>query len=77
MSDLDKLENAVWRLLAELDHLRASNMKLLAALEPFSRQAVSEDAPCHAGLVSMKNCCRCGPILRARAAIAEAKGDKT
>jgi hypothetical protein len=47
---------------AEVDVLRA-------ALKPFTDEFIGEDAQCHKGIVPMERCARCGPILRARAAL--------
>jgi hypothetical protein len=55
-------------------HLIAEAPRLLEALRPFADQTVVEDALCHRGITTPARCCRCGPILAARAAIAKAEG---
>lgn len=57
------------------DRIRKYIRPATDALKPFAAQVVREDGACHVGLVGVKHCCRCGPILDARAAIAAAEGD--
>jgi hypothetical protein len=55
-----------------LDRLAASEREvdvLRVALKPFTDEFIGEDARCHMGIVPMERCVRCGPILRARAAL--------
>ena len=52
-----------------LQQAHAERDALAAALRPFSEQSIQETLRCHLGLVSMENCGRCGPILRAREAL--------
>lgn len=51
--------------------VRASD-DLYAALRPFADQRVG--GACCEGLTTTDHCCRCGPILRAQAALAKAEG---
>lgn len=43
---------------------------LAQALAAFSGGYVSDTASCHVGICSKEECCRCGDILEARAALA-------
>ena len=54
--------------------LIAAAPDLLAALQHFAAQSVSDDAQCHVGICTPAECGRCGAILQARAAIAKAEG---
>lgn len=54
--------------------LIAAAPDLLEALRHFSEMETSRAALCHLGLTDEEHCVRCGPILRARAAIAKAEG---
>ena len=49
---------------------------LVAALRPFADMLVRDDSICHRGIVEKEKCCRCGPILRARALLAEIDGGR-
>lgn len=49
---------------------------LAEALRPFAEQGVSDDDPCHRGLVAKEACARCGPILAARKALLAMKGER-
>ena len=43
--------------------------ELLSIVRDFAFQGVTADAQCHKGLCSPAQCCRCGPILEAKALI--------
>lgn len=55
--------------------LIAAAPDLLAALRPFAEgDSDLTDAYCHSGVRTAEECTRCGPVLRARAAITKATG---
>lgn len=75
---------AVWRMeddaivgkssprLESTAQLLAASFDLAEALRPFARLLVVDDAICHRGITTSAQCGRCGPILRARQALAKA-----
>ncbi len=67
----DKFEVENQRLVALNVHLEAKARRLHEALEPFAAEFVGDNMLCHKGVCPTEQCCRCGPILRARAALTE------
>lgn len=57
------------------DRIRKYIRPATDALKPFAAQVVRGDSTCHVGIMAMEHCCRCGPILDARAALLAAEGD--
>lgn len=55
--------------------LIAAAPELLEAAQHFAYEDAGDDRVCHKGIMTKEKCGRCGPILRARAAIAKATGE--